>query len=67
MMISDRSLYFVVVLVVVLAAFGAAVAYYYLRYRRERSFPYGNWESLLSRLSTIDRDKLALISQESSQ
>jgi hypothetical protein len=63
MMISGRSIYFVVVLVVILAALGTAVAYYYLRYRRRQKFPYGNWESLLSRLSTVDRDKIALISQ----
>jgi hypothetical protein len=63
MMISDRSLYFVVVLLVVLAVLCAAVAYYYLRYRRTQRFPYGNWKSLLSRLSAIDRDKIALISQ----
>jgi hypothetical protein len=62
-MISGRSIYFVVVLMVVVAALGTAVAYYYLRYRRRRRFPYGNWESLLSRLSTVDRDKIALISQ----
>jgi hypothetical protein len=62
-MISDRSIYFVVVLVAVLAALGTAVAYYYLRYRRRRRFPYGNWESLLARLSAVDRDKIALISQ----
>ena len=63
MMISDRSLYFVVVLLVVLAAVGTAVAYYYVRDRRRRRFPYGSWESLLSRLSAVDRDKIALISQ----
>jgi hypothetical protein len=63
MMISDRSLYFVVVLVVVLAVVGTAVVYYYLRDRRRRRSPYGSWETLLSRLSTIDRDKIALISK----
>ena len=63
MMISGRSLYFVVVLVVVLAVLGTAVAYYYLRHRRTQRFPYGNWESLLARLSPVDRDKIALISQ----
>jgi hypothetical protein len=63
MMISDRSLYFVVVLMVVLAAVATAVAYYYLRDRRRRRSPYGSWESLLSRLSPVDRDKIALISQ----
>jgi hypothetical protein len=63
MMISDRSLYFVVVLLVVLAAVGTAVAYYYLRDRRRRRYPYGSWESLVSRLSTVDRDKIALISK----
>jgi hypothetical protein len=62
MMISDRSLYFVVVLVVIVAALGAAVAYYYLRNRQRRSLPYGDWETLLSRLSTVDRGNIALIS-----
>jgi hypothetical protein len=61
-MISDRSFYFVVVLVAVLVALGTTVAYYHLRNRRRRS-PYGNWESLLTRLSTVDRDNIALISQ----
>jgi hypothetical protein len=61
-MINDRSIYFVVVLAIVLVALGTAVAYYYLRHRRTRGLPYGNWESLLSRLSTVDRDKIALIS-----
>ncbi|MGB8534869.1 MAG: hypothetical protein WCD57_00525 [Acidobacteriaceae bacterium] len=63
MMISGRSIYFVVVLLAVVAALGTAVAYYYLRYRWRRRFPYGNWESLLTRLSAVDRDKIALISQ----
>jgi hypothetical protein len=63
MVISDRSLYFAVVLLVVLAVVGTAVAYCYLRYRRRQTLPYGNWESLLSRLSTVDRDNIALISQ----
>lgn len=63
MMISDRSLYFVVVLMVVLVAVGTTVAYYYLRDRQRRRLPYGSWESLLSRLSTVDRDKIALISK----
>src|SRR5271156_3900234 len=62
MMISGRSIYFVVVLLVVLAALGITGAHYYLRYRSRRRFPYGNWESLLTRLSAIDRDKIALIS-----
>ena len=61
-MISDRSIYFVVVLAFVFAALATAAAYYYLRYRR-RQTPYGNWESLLTRLSTVDRDKIALISR----
>jgi hypothetical protein len=63
MMISDRSLYFIVVLLVVLAVLGTAVAYYYLRSRRSRNFPYGDWESLLSRLSTVDRDNIAFVSK----
>jgi hypothetical protein len=62
-MISGRSIYFVVVLAVVLAALCTAGAYYYLRYRRSRRFRYGNWESLLKRLSTFDRDKIELIAR----
>jgi hypothetical protein len=62
MIINGRSLYFVVVLIAVLAVLGSAVLYYYLRDRRRRRFPYGSWESLLSRLSTVDRDNLAFIS-----
>jgi hypothetical protein len=63
MMISDRSLYFVVILIAVGATLGAGVLYYYLRHHRRRNLPYGSWESLLSRLSTVDRDNLALISE----
>ena len=63
-MISDRSIYFVIVLAVFLAALCTAGAYYYLRHRRRRRFPYGTWESLLKRLSIVDRDKIALIAQE---
>jgi hypothetical protein len=62
-MISGR-IYFVVVLAVVLAALYTAGAYYYLRHRRSRRFPYGSWESLLKRLSTVDRDKIELIARD---
>jgi hypothetical protein len=63
-MVTGRSIYFVVVLAVFLAALCSVGAYYYLRYRRSRRFPYGNWESLLKRLSIVDRDKIALIAQD---
>ena len=63
MMISDRSFYFVVVVLVVLAVLGTAVTYWYLRYGRRRRFPYGDWESMLTRLSAVDRDNIALISE----
>jgi hypothetical protein len=61
--ISGRSIYFVVVLAVFLAALSTAGASYYLRYRRRRRFPYGNWESLLERLSTVNRN-IALIARD---
>jgi hypothetical protein len=63
-MISVRSIYFVVVLALFLAVLCTVGAYYYLRYRRTRRFPYGTWESLLKRLSTLDRDKIALIARD---
>jgi hypothetical protein len=63
-MISGRSIYFVVVLAIFLVALCTAGAYYYLRYRRSRRFLYGNWESLLKRLSAVNRDKIALIARD---
>jgi hypothetical protein len=67
MMISGRSIYFVVVLLFVITALSTAVAYYYLRYRQRQRSPYGNWESLLTRLSTVDRDNIALISHRTGE
>jgi hypothetical protein len=63
-MIGGRSIYFVVVLAVFLAALCTVGAYYHLRYRRSRRSPYGDWESLLKRISTVDRDKIALIARD---
>jgi hypothetical protein len=63
-MITIPTIYFVGVLAVFMAILIASGAYYYLRYRRSRKFPYGNFESLLKKLSSVDRDNVALIARD---
>jgi hypothetical protein len=48
-------------LAIFLVALVAIAAYYYFRHLRRQRFPYGNWESLLKRLTSVDRDSIALI------
>ena len=63
-MISTRSIYFLVVLGNFFAILVAAVGYYYLHYRWTRKSPYGKWDSLLKRLSFVDRGKIELIARD---
>jgi len=60
-MITIRTIYFFLVLSIFLAALLGAGAYYYLRQRERRKYPYGKWESILKRLTSVDRDSVAII------
>ena len=48
-------------LAIFLVALVAIAAYYYFRHLRRQRFPYGDWESLLKRLTSVDRESIALI------
>jgi len=63
-MITIHNVYFVIVLAAFTAALLGIAAYYYLLYRRNQKSPYGNFETLLKRLSTVDRDNVALIARD---
>jgi len=56
-----RATYFFMALSVFLVALVALVVHYYLRRLRTEKQPYGNWETLLARLSTANRENIALI------
>ena len=62
-MMSIHNFYFVIVLAVFLTVLVATGAYYYSRYRSQKS-SYGNFETLLKRLSSVDRDNVALIARD---
>jgi hypothetical protein len=64
-MITIRSLYFFSFVGVFLISLLGTGAYFYLRYRQREKYPYGKWETLLKRLGSLDRDKLALIARDS--
>jgi hypothetical protein len=63
-MIIIHTIYFFIVLAAFVAVLLATGGYYYLRYRRSKKFPYGNFETLLNRLSSVDRDSVALIARD---
>ena len=63
-MTAIHNIYFVIVLASFTAVLLTIAAYYYLRYRRSREFPYGNFETLLKRLSTVDRHNVELIARD---
>jgi hypothetical protein len=48
-------------LVIFVVTLVAIAAYYYFRHLRRQRFPYGEWDSLLKRLTPVDRDSIALI------
>jgi hypothetical protein len=60
-MISIPVVYFFIALGIFLAALIATGGFYYLRDRRRRKHPYGEWQSILKRLSSVDRDNVAVI------
>jgi hypothetical protein len=64
-MISIPVVYFFVALGIFFAALLATGGFYYLRSRRRRKYPYGKWESILKRLSSVDRNNVALIALNS--
>lgn len=63
-MITINSIYFFIILAVFVAILLATGGYYYLRSRRRQKYPYGNFETLLKRLSSVDRDNVALIARD---
>jgi hypothetical protein len=63
-MITIRSLDFFVVLTVFVIALLLIAGYYFLRSRRAQKSPYGNFETLLRRLSSVDRNNVALIARD---
>jgi hypothetical protein len=63
-MITIRLIYFFISLSVFVGALSAIGGYYYLRGRRRRKYPYGQWETLLKRLNIVDRDNIAIIARD---
>jgi len=56
--VSPRALYFLVAALLMLVCLASAAVYYCLRGRRSSQ---GTWESLLKRLTFVDRDAIAVI------
>jgi hypothetical protein len=56
-----RAAYFFLALSIFLAALLALIVHYYLRRLRIEKQPYGNWENLLARLSTANRENIAQV------
>jgi hypothetical protein len=63
-MITIRSVHFFIVLGIFLAVLLGTATYYYLRDFRRREFPTSNFEAILKRLSSVDRDNVALIPRD---
>jgi hypothetical protein len=63
-MITIRSIYFFVALAIFVAVILGIGIHFYLRSRRNRKFPYGNFETLLKRLDSVDRENVALIARD---
>jgi len=63
-MITIRSIYFLIFLATFTVALVGAGGYYYRRYRINQKSPYGNFESLLKKLSSVDRDNVAMIARD---
>jgi hypothetical protein len=64
-MITIRSIYFFIVVGIFFLSILGIAANFYFRYRRREKYPYGEWNSLLRRLGTLDHDSLALIARDS--
>ncbi len=63
-MISMRAMDFFIALAIFFVVLVAIATYYYLRQRCAQKFPYGNWETLLKRLSLVNRENVALIARD---
>jgi hypothetical protein len=63
-MITIRILYFLIALGIFVAALLTTGAYYYLRSRRRKKYPYGKWEDILKRLTIVDRDSIEMIARD---
>lgn len=59
-----RSVYFIVVIAIFVSVLLGIGTYYYLRYRRNQKFPYGDFDALLKRLAAVPRDNVALIARD---
>jgi hypothetical protein len=62
--VNERDVYFFVALAIFFVALIAVPVYYYLRHRRRKKYPYGDWESILKRLTSVDRESVALIARD---
>lgn len=60
-MITSRSAFFLAALAVFVAGLLVVGAYYSLRVRSRRKYPYGKWDDILRRFTQVDRDNIALI------
>lgn len=52
---------FFIALGIFLALLLSIAGFYYFRHRSRQKYPYGKWESILKRLSSVDRGNVALI------
>lgn len=58
---TPRNIRFFIVLVIFLSMMGGIAIHYYLRAQRAKKYPYGRWEELLKRITSVNRDSIALI------
>lgn len=63
-MTTIHTIYFLIVLAVFLLILLVTAGYYYARDRRNRKYPYGKFDTLMKRLSAVDRDNVALIARD---
>jgi hypothetical protein len=63
-MITIRNTYFLSSVVLFLVLILGIGTRFYLRHRRREKYPYGKWDDLLKRLSSLDGGNLALIAHE---
>jgi hypothetical protein len=62
--VNPRDSYFFATLAIFMLIVIAILAYYYVRFRRRKTCLYGDWESLLKRLTAVDRESIALIARD---
>jgi hypothetical protein len=63
-MITIRVIYFFVILAAFLLTLLTIGVYYYLRQRQRRLYPYGKWETLLRRLSAVNKEQIAMVARD---